>query len=214
MLVNSLQEKFEIATTDDGDLQPLWNTLFWISIIFACVLVLHVLLRALVVWRRMKMPTILAWPRLELTALTCFLPIIVAGAAGYLASEDSTERTVGIVFAVVLPGLFLGLSTYLVVKHLALVLPERRTAYYLINPNSASDDSDSEDEDEEDMVSQEGSDASGGPVLERPSVAGSTGSSEGLSKKLLDENVGDNNTKKRMLKRSENIVSLYCALII
>ena len=62
-------------------MQPLWNTLFWVSIALLAVVVFHVLLRALVIWRRMRMPAILHYPRLELIVLLTFLPVVAASAA-------------------------------------------------------------------------------------------------------------------------------------
>jgi len=37
-------------------LQSLWNSLFWIAVALAAVLVLHVGIRALVIWRAWPMP--------------------------------------------------------------------------------------------------------------------------------------------------------------
>ena len=48
-----------VALQSGSSLQSLWNTLFWVSVALAGVLVLHAGLRALAIWRGWEMPTFL-----------------------------------------------------------------------------------------------------------------------------------------------------------
>lgn len=40
-------------------LQPLWNTLFWVSLGLVCLIILHAAVRALLIWRRKRIPMFL-----------------------------------------------------------------------------------------------------------------------------------------------------------
>lgn len=78
-MVNSLQNEFNLDNS--GSLSPLWNTLFWSLIAMAAIVVLHMVLRAIAVGRKAKIPEFLHWPRMELILLTMLVPIIAASAA-------------------------------------------------------------------------------------------------------------------------------------
>jgi hypothetical protein len=58
-----------------------WNTMMLSGIVIGCVIVLHILLRAAVIWRKIRMPQILLWPAPELMIVGAFIPLIVAAAA-------------------------------------------------------------------------------------------------------------------------------------
>ncbi len=59
----------------------LWNALMLAGICIGAVVVLHILLRAAVIWRKIRMPEILLWPAPELMIVGAFIPLVVAAAA-------------------------------------------------------------------------------------------------------------------------------------
>ena len=129
-LVNQLQEVLGI-TSEGQSTDPLWNTLFWTAIILAGVVILHIALRLLVVWRKIPMPGVLAWPRMELACVQAVLPLVIAAGAKLYQGNSASQLAAAIIFAAVLPALLLAAATYLVLKHLALCPPRDRKAHYV-----------------------------------------------------------------------------------
>jgi hypothetical protein len=74
-------------------LQPLWNTLTWTAVAFVALSGLHVILRAVLVWRGKRMWGVLAYPKLEILLAKTLLPIVAAGAAG--ANADGRCSALG-----------------------------------------------------------------------------------------------------------------------
>lgn len=130
-VINQLQAAVGISSTNSNS-GPLWDILFWSGIILASVMVLHVVLRALILWRKVKMPGVLAWPRMELSCLMALLPLVVATAAQlYSSNSSSAELAAAIIFAAVLPVVFIAAAVYLTVRYLALCPVEARKAHYV-----------------------------------------------------------------------------------
>lgn len=129
-LVVGLETTLGIIQTPTS-MQPLWNTLFWVAIIFAAVLVLHLTLRGLFVWRKIPIPGVLAWPRLELACLQAVLPMIVAAGAKLYNGDTAAQFAAAVIFAIILPACLLAVAVFLILKHLALCPPEARKAHYV-----------------------------------------------------------------------------------
>ena len=55
-IVTALNKALAPISGGSTQLQSLWSTLFWVSVGLAAVVVLHAAIRALVIWRRWRMP--------------------------------------------------------------------------------------------------------------------------------------------------------------
>jgi hypothetical protein len=135
LMVLAMQAKFDVQ--EQGDLGTLWNALFWCACLAAAVLVIHVLLRALVVARRARMPGFLEYPSIELLVLSVLLPLTVAAAAPFYKGTSSGQVAAAVVFGALVPAAYLACVFYLVVKHLALAAPGEREALFLLDAPAA-----------------------------------------------------------------------------
>jgi hypothetical protein len=80
-LKNQFQSVVMPISIKDISTAGLWNALMLAGICIGAVVVLHILLRAAVIWRKIRMPEILLWPAPELMIVGAFIPLVVAAAA-------------------------------------------------------------------------------------------------------------------------------------
>jgi hypothetical protein len=134
-MVLAMQAKFDVQ--ERGDLGTLWNALFWCACLAGAALVLHVALRALVVWRGARMPGFLEYPAVELLLLSALVPIVAAAAAPFYAGTTAGQVAAAVVFGALLPAVYLAFVFYLVVRHVALAEPASRRAVFLLRAPAA-----------------------------------------------------------------------------
>lgn len=127
-IVGQLQSALSIQRS--GDLQQLWNTLFWVSLGLACVLALHAAIRGLLIWRRWRLPMFFEWPRPELWYLWCLLPILAAQGSKFLATgQGAGQVAAAVIFGLLVPLGLVAVSFWLVYKHLTMAAAP--SAHYL-----------------------------------------------------------------------------------
>jgi hypothetical protein len=134
-MVLAMQAKFDVQ--ERGDLGTLWNALFWCACLAGAALVLHVALRALVVWRGARMPGFLEYPAVELLLLSALVPIVAAAAAPFYAGTSAGQVAAAVVFGALLPAAYLAFVFCLVVRHVALAAPASRQAVFLLRAPAA-----------------------------------------------------------------------------
>ncbi|PRW58310.1 hypothetical protein C2E21_3288 [Chlorella sorokiniana] len=132
-VVEQLNAAFYLGET--GELQDLWNTLFWIALALACCLALHATVRGLLIWRRRRVPQFFEWPRPELWLLWCFLPILAAQGAKFLTSSGGGAVVAGVFFGVLIPLAFIAASIHLTLRHVASGASTHQ-AYYVLVPEA------------------------------------------------------------------------------
>jgi hypothetical protein len=80
-LKNQFQAVVMPIKSNDPTTEGLFNALMLSGIVIGAVVLLHILLRAAAIWRKIRMPEILLWPAPELMIVGAFIPLIVAAAA-------------------------------------------------------------------------------------------------------------------------------------
>ncbi|PSC71772.1 T9SS C-terminal target domain-containing [Micractinium conductrix] len=131
-LVDQLQSALTIGgSSASPSLTSLWNTLVWVTVALVACVAAHAGVRALLIWRRWRVPSFFMWPRPELILCYFVLPILAAQGAQFAVSDSPGEAAAGVIFGFLIPLSVCGVTVYLVIKHLALVLPTRRRAYYV-----------------------------------------------------------------------------------
>lgn len=107
------------------------RSFFWAGILLAGVMLCHLVLLAVLMWRRDRVPSVMWFPRLEIGASLAVLPLLAWGAAG-LFNGNGGDIVLGVVLLCALPLGFLGWAGMLLCRWLLLPkLGERRAVFVL-----------------------------------------------------------------------------------
>lgn len=129
-------ESDAMGTNLTNPYQRLVRVLFWLAVLLAAVLVIHMAILAAFLFSRWRTPSLLHFPRPELLVLLIALAAIAQGAAN-LFTGNGGQIAVGVVLVVLLPVGFLLASAFFIWRYLYHPrLPQRRAAFILLeNPD-------------------------------------------------------------------------------
>ncbi|DBA90394.1 TPA: hypothetical protein ACH3X1_003668 [Trebouxia sp. C0004] len=129
-------ESNALGTNLTNPYQRLIRVLFWLAVLLAAVLVIHMAILAAFLFSRWHTPSLLHFPRPELLVLLIALAAIAQGAAN-LFTGNGGQIAVGVVLVILLPVGFLLASGFFIWQYLYHPkLRQRRAAFILLqNPD-------------------------------------------------------------------------------
>ncbi|GMH43320.1 LOW QUALITY PROTEIN: hypothetical protein BSKO_11242 [Bryopsis sp. KO-2023] len=106
-----------VGASDSEDPRDLVKrSFFWIALFFAVLLVIHLSIAAVLMLRRIKVPPILRFPRLELYFMYWAIPAIATSSAG-LFKGDTSDKVLGAFLVALFPFAFIVWHLYVLRKH-------------------------------------------------------------------------------------------------
>lgn len=115
-LIEDQASEFVAAADSDDPRDLVKRSFFWIALFFLALLIVHLGVTAVLLLRRIRIPSILRLPRLELYFMYWAMPAIATSSAG-LFNGDTGDKVLGAFLIIIFPFSFIAWHLYVLRKH-------------------------------------------------------------------------------------------------